>query len=157
MSIIPKKVGDVYIELKDRKYIQLKPSPSSEGGGTPIPNGTVVTVLPVPPGINATILNPSGKSHVLVIVDKQIGYIQGKYLREAINVLNGDPYINKEYSPPVAIKADAPLPPPSPSYGVPNGGSHWRKYRRSCKKRLQKSRSRSRSRSKARSNKRLRK
>ena len=110
-------VDDVYIELNDRPKIQLKPTPTSMGGGTPISNGTVVTIVQP-----TTIDN----GHVLVSVSEQRGYIQIKYLKVAMNVLNGTPVMSMAYIPPVEVKADVPLlappqrqqqqyaPPPSP-------------------------------------------
>ena len=111
------KEGDVYIELNNRPKIQLKSTPTTMGDGTPISNGTVVTIVQP-----TTIDN----GHVLVSVSEQRGYIQIKYLKVAMNVLNGTPVMSMAYIPPVEVKADVPLlappqrqqqqyaPPPSP-------------------------------------------
>jgi len=100
MSFIQKNEGDVYIELKDRPKIQLKPTPTSKGGGTPISNGTVVNIVQP-----TTIEN----DHVLVSVEGQSGYINIHHLKVAQIVFNGKPTMGMEYRPPVAIEADAPL------------------------------------------------
>jgi hypothetical protein len=165
------KEGDVYINLDDgRKNIKLKESSSSSDGfGTAIPNGTVVTIVQ-PTTIES--------GHVLVSVDEQRGYIQIKHLKVAMNVLNGTPVMSRAYIPPVEVKADVPLlappqrqqqqqyvppqqqyvPPPErytdpitgKDYAVgPDGITYWlkggsrRRKQRSSKKRLQKSRTRS--------------
>ena len=163
------KDGDVYIELNNRPKIQLKSTPTTMGDGTPISNGTVVTIVQP-----TTIDN----GHVLVSVSEQRGYIQIKYLKVAMNVLNGTPVMSMAYIPPVEVKADVPLlappqrqqqqqyvppqqqyvPPPErytdpitgKDYAVgPDGKSYWlkggsrRRKQRSSKKRLQKSRTRS--------------
>jgi len=62
---IRKNDNDVYIELKDRPFIKLKSSPSSEGSGTSISNGTVVKIVQP-----TTIDN----NHVLVSVNGQTGW-----------------------------------------------------------------------------------
>jgi hypothetical protein len=104
-------VGDVYIKLNDRPKIQLKPTPTSKGGGTPISNGTVVNIVD-PPTID--------NGNILVTVDGQTGYIQTKHLKVAQQIFNGKPIIGMEYRPHVAIEADAPLlAPPQQQYVPP--------------------------------------
>lgn len=112
------KEGDVYINLAvGRTNIKLKQSPSSEGGGTALINNTVVNI-----DDPLTIKD----EHVLVNVNGQRGYIQIKYLKVAMTVFDDKPVMNREYRPPVEVKADVPLlappqrqqpqyaPPPSP-------------------------------------------
>jgi len=90
--------GDVYIDLGDRQNIKLKPTPIGKGEGTVIPNGAVVV-----PDVSV----PISDDNFLVNYNGQKGYIQRKYLKVAINVLNDKPVLSMTYNHPVQSLASS--------------------------------------------------